>query len=222
MALHPARPVHASIRGPFPRPPDDGRSDGSAATEQPHRSTPETPSLESQLAAARDGACRLARCLGLPEPDAEDVAHQALLECLVAVRGGSYQSARGPVEQWFRGVVRHRVVDHWRRAARLRSRMTCQDVTQLTHPRVEVGASDTSGSLSEQMMLSLALDELDRASTTARRGATAIRAAIAGRGIRATARRLGTTPAILSLAKHRALAQLELIVHRVARASRMA
>lgn len=222
MAPDSAPPVHASIRGPFPRPSAQAESDRSAANAQPRSSANEARSPESQLAEARDGALRLARCLGLSEPDAEDVTHQALLECLVAVRGGSYLAERGLVEPWFRGVVRHRVVDHWRRVIRLRSRMSSQDVSQVTDPRFESAASDVSGSLGEQMVLSLALDELDRASLTARRGAAAIRAAIAGRGIRATARRLGTTPAILSLAKHRALARLEIIVHQVTRASRIA
>ena len=56
---------------------------------------------------------RTARRVGVPDPDAEDVAQNALLAFALAYREGRYERSRGRLRSWLFGIVRNQV-SRWR------------------------------------------------------------------------------------------------------------
>jgi DNA-directed RNA polymerase specialized sigma24 family protein len=153
--------------------------------------------------------------MGLAAPDAEDMVHDALLACLISIRSGAYSPRRGTVGCWFRSALRNRIIDHWRRLARGGAKVTSEDPLGLEARALDVGGFAEHGSLRESVMMALALDELDQRSHAAPRSAEVIRSAMAGVSVEQMARRLGTTPARLSLTKHRAVPRVVAIVRRL-------
>ena len=217
----------ASIRTPAPGPATalPGRSHGPIELRAPssiERSRvggsglagpPASP--ETQLGLERLGALRLARRLKLAPSDAEDIVHDALLACLVSIRSGGYDAQRGTVGGWLRAVVRNRAVDHWRRRTRSGLHAATIDPAALDSRQSELALPSHGGSLSESVVVALALDEFDRTSPTGHQVVELLRAALGGAGLGRMAADLGAAPALLSLRKHRAMPQLIEIARRL-------
>lgn len=65
-------------------------------------------------------AVAVARRIGLSREDADDVSQQAMLEFYAGWQRGEYDPTRGRLRSWIISIVRHRAIDHLRRA-RLRA-----------------------------------------------------------------------------------------------------
>lgn len=68
----------------------------------------------------RPVAVAVARRIGLSREDADDVSQQAMLEFYAGWQRGEYDPTRGRLRSWIISIVRHRAIDHLRRA-RLRA-----------------------------------------------------------------------------------------------------
>ncbi len=62
-----------------------------------------------------------ARRRGLEPEDAADVAQETLLCFYRQVRANRFDARRGSARRWIFGMLRHRILDHWRRVRRTES-----------------------------------------------------------------------------------------------------
>ncbi|RFC51321.1 MAG: RNA polymerase sigma-70 factor, ECF subfamily [Verrucomicrobia bacterium] len=60
----------------------------------------------------------VARKSGLGDQDAQDLVQDVLLGVAKQMPEGRYDRSKGRFKQWLCGIVRHRIVDHWRKHGR--------------------------------------------------------------------------------------------------------
>jgi RNA polymerase sigma factor (sigma-70 family) len=60
----------------------------------------------------------VARKSGLNEEDAQDLVQEVLLGVAKQMPQCRYDRSKGRFKQWLCGVVRHRIIDHWRKTGR--------------------------------------------------------------------------------------------------------
>jgi len=155
---------------------------------------------------------RFARRLGVPEPDAEDVAQAALLAFTTAYRDGRYDREKGRLRSWLFGIV-ERQARNWRRR-RPRELQAAQTGTEAgAVERVE--AADELSQLWEEewrhAVLRQCLEEL-RPSFEPRTMQAFERVALRGETVEAVAAELGLTPDAIYCGKLRVLKRLRALL----------
>lgn len=144
--------------------------------------------------------------LGLTGEDAADVAQETILHFVRDYRAGKYDRTRGRLGPWLMGIARHRLSDAFtKKAARREARG--ESAMVMLPDESELGALWESEC--RRAVLENAMQEMTQSSRVSPLTLEAFRLHVVDElSVEDVASRLGTTPRMVYLAKHRCLRRL--------------